>query len=107
MKVPNQDYDTNDDLYFKILDYAYNNFEFKEQTIQDYYVYEIWNNGTTDITFSYSDMSMLLKNEETEDDGICREFIIHPNGTTTVRRKRILRNWNILAIRFTDFSIEQ
>lgn len=88
MKVPNQGYDTNDDLYFEILDYAYNNFEFKEQTIQDYYVYEIWNNGTTDITFSYSDMSMLLKNEETEDDRICREFIIHPNGTIT-------GSWNI------------
>lgn len=88
MKIPNQNYDTNDSLYFEILDYAYNHFEFKEQTIQDYYVYEIWNNGMIDITFSYSNMNMLLNHEPNEDERICREFVVHPNGTIT-------GSWNI------------
>lgn len=73
-------YDRDEDSYDKILDYAYNNFDFKEQTIQDYYVYEIWNNGYTDITFSYSNMDMLRKEENKESENIFREFIIHPDG---------------------------
>lgn len=73
-------YDRHEDNYDEILKYAYNNFEFREQTIQDYYVYEIWNNGQTDITFSYSNMDMLRKEENKESENIFREFIIHPDG---------------------------
>ena len=73
-------YDRCEDNYDQILDYAYHNFDFVEQTIQDYYVYEIWNNGKTNITFSYSNMDMLRKEEHKENDSIFREFIIHPDG---------------------------
>lgn len=74
-------YNIDKDGYFKTLNYAFNNWTFKEQTIQDYYVYEIYNNGKTDITFSYSDMKMLREVERMEDDDIFREFICHPDGT--------------------------
>lgn len=73
-------YKIDNDAYFNILKYAYNNWTFKEQTIQDYYVYEIYNNGKTDITFSYSNMKMLREIEKTEEDNIFREFICHPDG---------------------------
>lgn len=83
MKLPEKYgvvYETEDDLYNQILEYAFNNFKLVEQTIQDYYVYEIWNYDGIDITFSYSNMNMLNNVESTEDDRVCREFIIHPNG---------------------------
>jgi len=73
-------YTINHDEYFKILDYAFENWYFIEQTIQDYYVYEIYNYNNKDITFSYSDMKMLREIEQTENDDIFREFICHPNG---------------------------
>jgi molybdenum cofactor biosynthesis enzyme MoaA len=73
-------YNTDDELYFQILEYAYNHFKFVEQTIQDYYVYEIWNYNGLNITFSYSNMNMLSNLENIEDNRVCREFIIHPNG---------------------------
>ena len=83
MKLPEKYgvvYETEDDLYNQILEYAFNNFELVEQTIQDYYVYEIWNYDGIDITFSYSNMNMLNNVESIEDNRVCREFIIHPNG---------------------------
>ncbi len=73
--------DGKEELYNKILEYAYNHFEFIEQTIQDYYVYEIWKYKDTLITFSYSNMKMLSEIEKAEDNSVCREFIIHPDGT--------------------------
>ena len=73
-------YNEHEELYYSMLKYAYDNFDLKEQTIQDYYVYEIWNNGKTDITFSYSNMKMLYEVESKENKSVCREFIIHPNG---------------------------
>ena len=73
-------YTINDRAYDNFLDYAFNNWEFKEQTIQDYYVYEIYNDGKRDVTFSYSNMSMLRGVEKTEDENFFREFIIHPDG---------------------------
>ena len=75
------DYTVNSDEYFRLLDYAYENWTFREQAIQDYYVYEIWNDGKSDITFSYSDMKLVRDTEGTEDDSIFREFICHPDGT--------------------------
>ena len=83
MKLPDKygvNYKTEDDLYNQILEYAFNNFELVEQTIQDYYVYEIWNYDGINITFSYSNMNMLSNVESIEDERVCREFIIHPNG---------------------------
>ena len=77
-------YDLDKDGYNKCLKYAFDNWEFKEQTIQDYYVYEIYNNGKTDITFSYSNMAMLRKVEQNEcDKDFYREFIVHPDGTVS------------------------
>lgn len=75
------DYSIQKDDYIKCLDYAFNNWAFKEQTIQDYYVYEIYNTGEKDVTFSYSNMSLLRKIEKKEDENFFREFILHPDGT--------------------------
>ena len=75
------EYDDKENLYNQILEYAYNHFELIEQTIQDYYVYEIWKYNDTFITFSYSNMKMLTEVEKIEDNRVCREFIIHPDGT--------------------------
>lgn len=83
MKLSNKhgvSYDDKEALYFEALDYAYDNFEFVEQTVQDYYIYEIWNDSGTPVLFSYSNMKMLYEVEETESESVCREFIIHPNG---------------------------
>lgn len=83
MKLPEKygvTYKTKDDLYNQILEYAFNNLKLVEQTIQDYYVYEIWNYDGINITFSYSNMNMLSNVENIEDKRVCREFIIHPNG---------------------------
>lgn len=73
-------YTIDNDEYFNILNYAFNNWSFKEQTIQDYYVYEIYKYNGKDVTFSYSDMKMVREIEKTEDDKVFREFICHPNG---------------------------
>lgn len=73
-------YVVDNDEYFAILDHAFNNWTFKEQAIQDYYVYEIYNYNGKDVTFSYSDMQMLREIEKVEDDTIFREFICHPDG---------------------------
>ena len=80
-------YEDYDDSYTQVLEYAYNNWTLKEQTIQDYYVYEIWNCNGIDITFSYSNMKMLRQVEKKEPKSVCREFIIHPNGV-------IAGSWN-------------
>jgi molybdenum cofactor biosynthesis enzyme MoaA len=77
------DYNINHSNYFSILDYAFKNWTFKEQTIQDYYIYEIYNNGKTDITFSYSDMNLTRTLEKREKDNFFREFICHPNGVVS------------------------
>lgn len=76
-------YENDDSVYEKVLEHAYDHWEFWEQTIQDYYVYECWNTGKTDITFSYSNMKMLREVEGKEPKEICREFIIHPNGVVS------------------------
>lgn len=72
-------YKVNDDSYNNLIEYAFDNWDFKEQTIQDYYVYEVYNNGMVDVTFSYSNMELLRKYEKNEEN-FYREFIIHPNG---------------------------
>ena len=73
-------YNPNDDNYYKILEYFYNHYNLNEQTIQEYYVYEIWDCDGIDVTFSYSNMKMVLNAENNEDERVCREFIIHPSG---------------------------
>lgn len=88
-------YDRHDDDYFRIIDHVSQNGEFIEQTVQDYYVYEIWNYHGVNVTFSYSDMKSLIELEKTEPDEIVREFILHPNGNVcgswNPERKVILR----------------
>lgn len=66
--------------YTNILNNVYNDFNLIEQVLQDYYVYETWEKDGKQITFSYSNMNLLTTEEEKEDDSICREFILHPNG---------------------------
>jgi molybdenum cofactor biosynthesis enzyme MoaA len=73
-------HETYNKSYFDILDYVSKNGKFIEQTIQDYYVYEIWEINGVNVTFSYSDMDALSNVENEEDDSIIREFIIHPDG---------------------------
>lgn len=83
MQLPDEygtDYSLDKDSYEDILRYAVDNWEFCEQTIQDYYVYEIFKYDKTPVTFSYSDMSLLREVEKNEDMDIYREFIIHPDG---------------------------
>ena len=83
MKLPDEygvTYGTNDDIYQDLLDHAYSHYHLKEQMIQDYYTYEVWNDEYTDITFSYSNMAFLKRTESIEPDGFFREFIIHPDG---------------------------
>lgn len=75
------EYDDKAEFYHELLEYVFSNFEFVEQTVQDYYVYEIWRHKDINITFSYSNMEMLYKVENMEDDAVCREFIVHPDGT--------------------------
>lgn len=75
-------YDVHEKSYNKILEYAYDNFRLVEQSIQDYYVYEVWHDPVNDInvTFSYSDMDLLRTTESSEPSNLIREFVIHPNG---------------------------
>lgn len=84
MKVGSEfglDYQIDESKYSEILEWCFANFEFVEQTIQDYYVYEIYKmpNSKT-VTFSYSNMKMLRELEHVESDSKIREFIVHPNG---------------------------
>lgn len=75
--------DTHDYAYFRILDWVYETGTFIEQTIQDYYVYEIWEVDGVNITFSYSDMHSLEDVESKEDPSIIREFVVHPDGVVS------------------------
>lgn len=77
------DYNLNEDNYVKCLEYCYKNYKFVEQTIQDYYIYEIYEHNGKNVTFSYSNMAMLRTLEKVEDDSKIREFIIHPNGVVS------------------------
>ena len=74
------DYVVDKDEYNLCLKYAFLCWKFVEQTIQDYYVYEIYDTGSTRVTFSYSNMKMLREVEQTESEDFFREFILHPNG---------------------------
>lgn len=75
-------YDSHEEAYNNILKYAFDNFTLIEQSIQDYYVYEVWKDTINNInlTFSYSDMKLLRSTESLEPDNLFREFVIHPNG---------------------------
>ena len=60
--------------------YLYINAVLVEQVLKDYYVYETWNYFSLPITISHSNMKLLRKLEQTENDKILREIIIHPDG---------------------------
>lgn len=67
--------------YSSIMNEVYDKLEFVEQTIQDYYVYETWRYKNKNITFSYSNMDMLIAQETDESNNFYREFILHPDCT--------------------------
>lgn len=77
------DYSTklSDSSYKGILDRVASEGKLIEQIVRDYYVYEIWKINNTTITFSYADMDLLLSSEKNEGLEVCREFILHPDGT--------------------------
>lgn len=75
------DYYVDKDNYNQCLKYAFKNWRFVEQTIQDYYVYEVYENEYTKVTFSYSNMKLLREVEKAESEDFFREFILHPDGT--------------------------
>jgi len=72
---------TSGDSYKAIINEVSANHELVEQVLQDYYVYETWEVKGKNITFSYSDMELLMDSEKKEDERICREFILHPDST--------------------------
>jgi molybdenum cofactor biosynthesis enzyme MoaA len=81
-KIHNVNYNSEDskNSYREILDNVYKDFNLVEQVLQDYYVYETWERNGKQVTFSYSNMNLLTREEEKENESICREFILHPNG---------------------------
>ena len=68
------------DLFVEFKEYLFNHATFVEQTIQDYYIYEIYELDENLITISFSDMALLKKFESREPDNLLREIIIHPDG---------------------------
>lgn len=88
MELEDQNYKIDKDGYRQILDYCLKTYTFKEQVIQDYYVYETYNNGEKDITFSYSNMRLLLEQERTESPNLVREFVVHPDGVVSKSWKK-------------------
>lgn len=82
-KQHNVSYENNKSMtcYKNILKNVYKEFEFVNQTIQDYYVYETWKYRGKDLTFSYSNMKMLEEQERHEDENFARELILHPDCT--------------------------
>ena len=52
-----------------------------EQTIQDYYVYEVFNPPRMKpITISWANMGLLQRYNESHDDNFLEEIIVHPDG---------------------------
>jgi len=54
-----------------------------EQTIQDYYVYEVYERNGVNITVSWANMYMLRRYNETHEDNFLEEIIVHPDGMIT------------------------
>jgi len=55
-----------------------------EQTIQDYYVYEVYDvEGYKPITISWSNMYLLKQYNESNNDNFLEEIIVHPDGMIT------------------------
>lgn len=82
-----------DDLFQQLKHFLYDHASFVEQVLKDYYVYETWNYKGLDITLSHSNMKLLHDLEETEDDRIIREIVVHPDGLISgswYRNKKII-----------------
>ena len=54
-----------------------------EQTIQDYYVYEIYDYDGVKITVSWANMFLLQQYNETHANNFLEEIIVHPDGLVT------------------------
>ena len=70
-------------LFFEFRDFLFDNAEFVEQVIQDYYVYETYKLFDKSVTISYSNMKFLTEVEQTEPSNMLREIIVHPDGWIT------------------------
>lgn len=56
----------------------------KEQSIQDYYVYEVYGRNGVEITVSWANMHLLRRfNETHQDENFLEEIIVHPDGMIT------------------------
>lgn len=78
--ISTTDESSSNDLYQQLKHFLYNNSDFVEQVLKDYYVYETWNYKGLNITLSHSNMKLLYDLERTEDDSILREIVVHPDG---------------------------
>lgn len=81
------------DTFMDFKEYLFEHAIFVEQTIQDYYIYEIYELDGVMITISFSDMALLKNLERREPNNLLREIIIHPDGLVSgswYRDKKIL-----------------
>lgn len=65
---------------FDFRNILFNNGEFVEQVIQDYYVYETYKMFGTLITLSWSNMAKLKEYNESNNSNFLEEIIVHPDG---------------------------
>ena len=82
------------DLFTEFKEYLFEHADFIEQTIQDYYIYEIYELNGKRITISFSDMALLKRLEQSEPDNLLREIIVHPDGLISgswYRDKKVIR----------------
>lgn len=75
--------DTINQTLFKFRDILFNNGEFVEQVIQDYYMYETFKMFGTSITLSWSNMAKLKTFNESVNSNFLEEIIVHPDGTVS------------------------
>jgi hypothetical protein len=71
-------------LFKELRKWLFDNNWCKEQTVQDYYVYEVFDPpGMKPITISWSNMGLLRKYNETHNGNFLEEIIVHPDGMVT------------------------
>lgn len=72
------------ELFRSFRDWLFGNDWCVEQTIQDYYVYEVFNpKGMKPVTISWANMGLLQRYNEAHKDNFLEEIIVHPDGMVT------------------------
>ena len=71
------------DIFWEFRKFLFDGKFIVEQTIQDYYVYEIYEYDGVRITLSWSNMYLLQKYNETQTNNFLEEIIVHPDGMVT------------------------